>query len=48
LKRRAELDRGKYPTGIKISDVELASLNLKRDSSHGDWNYVVLPKRKKT
>jgi hypothetical protein len=48
LKLRAELDRGKYPTGIKISDAELASLNLKRDSFHGDWNYVVLPKRKKT
>jgi len=25
LKIRAELDRGKYPTGIKITDAELAS-----------------------
>lgn len=48
LKLRAELDRGKYPTGIKISDAELAALNLKRDRFHGDWNYVVLPTRKKT
>ena len=48
LKIRAELDRGKYPTGIKITDAELASLNLKPDSFHGDWNYTVLPPRKKT
>ena len=48
LKIRAELDRGKYPIGIKISDAELASLNLKLDKFHGDWNYSVLPMRKKT
>jgi hypothetical protein len=42
---RAELDRSKYPTGIKITDVELASLNLKPDNFHGDWNYTVLPLR---
>ena len=45
---RAELDRGKYPTGIKISDAELAKLNLKLDSFHGDWNYTVMPKPVKT
>jgi len=45
---RAELDRGKYPTGIKITDAELALLNLKLDTFHGDWNYTILPARKKT
>jgi hypothetical protein len=48
LRIRAELDRGKYPTGIKITDAELASLNLKPDTFHGDWNYTVTPERKKT
>ncbi len=48
LKIRAELDRGKYPTGIKITDAQLASLNLKPENFHGDWNYTVLPARKKT
>ena len=48
LKIRAELDRGKYPTGIKITDAQLASLNLKPDNFHGDWNYTILPLRKKT
>ena len=46
LRIRAELDRGTYPTGIKITDAELAALNLKPDSFHGEWNYVVLPKQK--
>ena len=48
LKIRAELDRGRYPTGIKISDSELAMLNLKLDSFHGDWNYSVMPKQTQT
>lgn len=48
LKIRAELDRGQYPTGIKITDAQLASLNLKPDNFHGDWNYTVLPTRRTT
>lgn len=39
---------GKYPIRIKISDAELASFNLNLDKFHGDWNYSVLPMRKKT
>ena len=46
LKIRAELDSGKYPTGIKVSDAEPASVNMKRASFHGDWNYTLLPTRK--
>ena len=46
LRIRAELDRGTYPTGIKISNAELAALNLKPDKFHGDWNYTVTPTRK--
>jgi hypothetical protein len=45
---RAELDRGTYPTGIKITNAELATLNLKLDNFHGDWNYTILPARKTT
>jgi hypothetical protein len=44
LKIRAELDRGDYPTGIKITDVELKSLNLKLGKFHGEWNYTLFPK----
>lgn len=48
LKIRAELDRGSYPTGLKISDVDLAKLNLKQATFHGDWNYTLLPPRRTT
>jgi hypothetical protein len=45
LRIRAELDRGRYPTGIKITDAELASLNIRPDEFHGNWNYSILPRK---
>jgi hypothetical protein len=32
--------------GIKVSDAQLAAVNLSRHSFHGDWNYTIAPKRK--
>ena len=40
---RAELDDTKYPKGVKISDTQLAAVNIARHSFHGDWNYTILP-----
>src|SRR5271165_4815054 len=40
---RAELDKNKYPKGVKISDAQLAAINLTRHAFHGDWNYTVTP-----
>lgn len=40
---RAELDDGTYPTGVKVSDQELAAVNLVRNGFHGEWNYTVNP-----
>ena len=45
LRVRAELDENKYPKGIKVSDLQMATVNLTRHSFHGDWNYTVSPKR---
>src|SRR6266478_4598395 len=45
LKVRAELDENKYPKGVKVSDFQMAAVNLTRHSFHGDWNYTVSPKR---
>jgi hypothetical protein len=42
---QAELDSGTYPTGLKVSDKELALVKLIPDSFHGDWNYTIAPKR---
>ncbi|MGH8565458.1 MAG: ISAzo13-like element transposase-related protein, partial [Gammaproteobacteria bacterium] len=47
LKIQAELDKSHYPTGIRVSDEELAAVNLKRADFHGDWNYIILPTRTK-
>jgi Rhodopirellula transposase DDE domain len=47
LRIRAELDSAKYPTGIKITDAEFNALNLKQAEFHGDWNYAILPRRRK-
>lgn len=46
LKIRAELDTGQYPTGLSVTDAELAALNLKRADFHGEWNYTLLPLRR--
>jgi hypothetical protein len=46
LKVRAELDENKYPKAVKVSDAQLAAINLSRHSFHGDWNYTIGPTRK--
>jgi hypothetical protein len=38
-----ELDKGEYPTGIKVSDKELSKVNIASDDFHGEWNYTILP-----
>ena len=43
LRVHAELDRGRYPLGVKVSDRELAAVPLRRHDWHGEWNYTVLP-----
>ena len=37
------LDRRKYPTGRKVTNQEFKGVNLKRNTFHGDWNYVIYP-----
>jgi hypothetical protein len=46
LKVRAELDETKYPKGVKVSNAQLAAVNLSRHAFHGDWNYTISPRRK--
>ena len=46
LKVQAELDRAEYPTGRTVSKKEVAEINLRRDSFHGEWNYTICPREK--
>lgn len=41
LKVSCDLNTNKYPKGIKISDEQLAEVNIKRDDFHGEWNYTI-------
>jgi len=43
LRVRAQLDQGYYPTGIKVTDKQLAAVPLRRHDFHGDWNYTISP-----
>ncbi len=40
---RAELDTGTYPTGVEVSDAQIAALPMTRHRFHGDWNYTLAP-----
>ena len=42
----AALDRQVYPTGIKITDEQLAAVALEPDAFHGEWNYIIRPRSK--
>ncbi|MBM3788522.1 MAG: ISAzo13 family transposase, partial [Acidobacteria bacterium] len=44
LKVHAELNTETYPSGIKVSDAELAQVKIRRDKFHGDWNYEIQPR----
>src|SRR5439155_26663664 len=45
LKVHSELDAGDYAKGVKVSDQEIAQLNLHRDRFHGEWNYEIHPRK---
>ena len=39
LKVRAKLDSNSYPPGAKVSKKQIAEVNIRPDSFHGEWNY---------
>jgi Rhodopirellula transposase DDE domain len=42
---RARLDRRRYPTGKRVSKRELRALTIEPDNFHGEWNYVIRPRK---
>jgi Rhodopirellula transposase DDE domain len=40
-----QLDGSTYEKGIKVSETEMASLNIQPASFHGEWNYTIMPRR---
>jgi hypothetical protein len=47
LKVRCELDTNTYTKGIKVSDAEMAALNIKGHAFHPEWNYTIMPRSAK-
>jgi len=45
LKVQAVVDKNIYPIGVKVTDEEMAALNIIRNEFHGDWNYTIRPQR---
>jgi hypothetical protein len=41
----ANLDTNAYPIKIKVSNEEMASLNIRPHAFHGEWNYTIKPRR---
>ena len=44
LRVRAQIDSNLYPSGLKVSDKQIAALHIERDAFHGEWNYKILPR----
>jgi hypothetical protein len=46
LKVESALDTRTYEKGIKVSDAEMAQLDIRGDAFHPEWNYSVHPRPK--
>ena len=40
---QCELDENSYAKCIKVTDAEMATLNIKTDPWHPEWNYTIRP-----
>ena len=41
---RSDLDDNSYPLGVKVTDDQMESLAIRRNSFHGEWNYTLSPR----
>ena len=42
------LDERTYAKGIKVSNTEMATLNISGDGFHPEWNYIIKPRQPET
>jgi len=47
LRVRSEIDQGRYPGGVPVTDVQMATVRLERHPFHGEWNYTIRPTSKR-
>ena len=41
---RCELDENSYPKAIRVTDAEMAALNIDTDEWHPEWNHTLKPR----
>ncbi|MGL4462531.1 MAG: ISAzo13-like element transposase-related protein, partial [Planctomycetia bacterium] len=44
LEVHCRLDEKDYPKGRKITDAEMAEIDIRRNAFHGEWNYEIKPR----
>jgi hypothetical protein len=44
LKVKARLDTSIYPIKVRVSDEDIANVNMKPHKFHGEWNYTISPR----
>ena len=44
LEIQSVLDENAYEKGIKVTDLEMCAIQIKREVFHGEWNYEIAPK----
>jgi hypothetical protein len=47
LRVRSELDPGRYPQGVVVTDEQMARVPLTPHAFYGDWNYTIQPARRR-
>jgi Rhodopirellula transposase DDE domain len=43
LSVKSEIDNATYPAGVKVSDGDMANINITPHEFHGEWNYTIRP-----
>ena len=44
LNVKSEIDTAIYPPGIKVTDRDMAAINITPHAFHGEWKYTIAPK----
>ena len=44
LNVKSGIDTNRYPAGIKVSDEDMATINISPHDFHGEWNYTITPR----
>jgi hypothetical protein len=43
LSVKSEIDNATYPAGVKVSDADMANINITPHEFHAEWNYTIKP-----